>query len=85
MVEGATKVEQLQERLLSDWSHLRQARSAATEKMSRLRDALAGLDTVDTSIVVNGSLARDEFTSGSDIDWTLLIDGFAVCFDTAQC
>lgn len=28
-------------------------------------------------IVVSGSLARDEFTPGSDIDWTLLIDGFA--------
>jgi hypothetical protein len=27
--------------------------------------------------VVSGSLARDEFTLGSDIDWTLLIDGSA--------
>jgi hypothetical protein len=25
--------------------------------------------------VVYGSLARDEFTKGSDVDWTLLIDG----------
>jgi len=26
---------------------------------------------------VSGSLARDEFTDGSDIDWTLLIDGLS--------
>lgn len=42
-----------------------------------LREALYGLDSEDTSIVVSGSLARGEFTGGSDIDWTLLIDGSA--------
>jgi len=42
-----------------------------------LRTALAGLDSEDTSIVVSGSLARDEFTKGSDIDWSLLVDGSA--------
>lgn len=31
----------------------------------------------DRSIVVFGSLARNEFTEGSDVDWTLLIDGKA--------
>jgi hypothetical protein len=35
-------VEHLQERLLADWSHLKQARSAAAEKKSRPRNALAG-------------------------------------------
>ena len=29
----------------------------------------------DLSLVVFGSLARGEWTSGSDVDWTLLIDG----------
>ncbi|HEX8432409.1 MAG TPA: nucleotidyltransferase domain-containing protein, partial [Longimicrobium sp.] len=38
---------------------------------------LAGIAPPDTSIVVFGSLARDEFTSGSDVDWTLLLDGQA--------
>src|ERR1700761_9165986 len=33
--------------------------------------------TEDTSVVVFGSMARDEYTSGSDADWTLLIDGEA--------
>ena len=31
----------------------------------------------DTSLVVFGSLARDEWTLGSDLDWTYLIDGQA--------
>lgn len=31
----------------------------------------------DEDVVVYGSLARREFTSGSDIDWTLLVDGQA--------
>ena len=29
----------------------------------------------DASLVVFGSLARGEWTSGSDLDWTLLVDG----------
>lgn len=31
----------------------------------------------DTSLVVFGSLARGELTTGSDLDWTLLVDGRA--------
>jgi predicted nucleotidyltransferase len=31
----------------------------------------------DTSVVVFGSLAREEWTSKSDLDWTYLIDGGA--------
>ncbi len=77
MVEAATQVEQLEQRLHADWIHLREARSAAGERSAGLRKALAGLDSEDTSVVVSGSLARGEFTSGSDIDWTLLIDGSA--------
>jgi UTP:GlnB (protein PII) uridylyltransferase len=42
-----------------------------------LEHALVNLDSEDTSIVVLGSLGRLEFTSGSDIDWNLLVDGIA--------
>jgi predicted nucleotidyltransferase len=35
------------------------------------------VDSEDCSLVVSGSLARDEFTPGSDIEWTFLIDGQA--------
>jgi predicted nucleotidyltransferase len=76
-VSTATEVEQLEKKLVGDWSHLRRARKAALEKKAQLRGVLSGLDSEDTSVVVSGSLARDEFTCGSDIDWTLLIDGSA--------
>ena len=57
------------------WRNLRRAGDLAATKRQELRNALAHLDSDDTSIVVSGSLARDEFTEGSDVDWTLLIDG----------
>ncbi len=34
-------------------------------------------DSEDTSLVVFGSLARGEWTGGSDLDWTYLVDGQA--------
>jgi predicted nucleotidyltransferase len=71
----STNLEQLETRLGVDWPHLRRARELAASKQLELRHALAPLDSEDTSIVVSGSLARDEFTEGSDVDWTLLIDG----------
>ena len=70
--------EALQSRLGADWPHLRAARKAATQKLDSLREALAPFEVPDTSIVVFGSLARLEFTSESDIDWTLLLDGASV-------
>ena len=38
---------------------------------------IPGYASEDTSLVVFGSLARGEWTSGSDLDWTYLIDGGA--------
>ncbi|MBV8846113.1 MAG: nucleotidyltransferase domain-containing protein [Bryobacterales bacterium] len=70
-----TSLEQLEKRLGVDWTDLRKARELARLTRTELRKALAHLDSEDTSIVVSGSLARDEFTEGSDVDWTLLIDG----------
>jgi predicted nucleotidyltransferase len=77
MTGTATKVDQLEQRLLADWSNLRRARTASEELLAKLRVELAGLDSEHTSVVVSGSLARGEFTPGSDLDWTLLIDGSA--------
>jgi hypothetical protein len=60
------------------WPTLQKARSAA--RLTRGRLAAATLPLVpaeDASLVVFGSLARDEATTGSDVDWTLLIDGQA--------
>lgn len=68
---------QLERRLGSDWTHLRKARAVSVATRDEIGRLTAGLDSEDTSIVVSGSLARDEFTNGSDIDWTLLIDSSA--------
>jgi predicted nucleotidyltransferase len=44
---------------------------------SLLTQELGKYASEDTSLVVFGSLARGEWTSGSDLDWTYLIDGQA--------
>ncbi|HEX8392599.1 MAG TPA: nucleotidyltransferase domain-containing protein [Longimicrobium sp.] len=49
----------------------------ALHTLARLRAEVSHLAPVDTTLVVYGSLARHEFTDGSDIDWTLLVDGLA--------
>lgn len=65
----------LAQHLSRDWPHLRAGERNSVVERERLRDILAGKIPDDTSFVVFGSLARGEFTSGSDLDWTLLIDG----------
>jgi predicted nucleotidyltransferase len=77
MNESESALLELKRKLGAQWPHVLAARERALTKRSNLREALTGKDSDDTSIVVFGSLARDEFTNGSDIDWTLLIDGFA--------
>jgi len=42
-----------------------------------LSKEIAAYASEDTSLVVFGSLARGEWTAGSDLDWTYLIDGQA--------
>jgi len=52
------------------------ARANALLVQDKLRKALHG-EGGDADVVAFGSLARLEWTSGSDIDWTLLVDGIA--------
>lgn len=59
------------------WANLQRARQLAYAERRKLEAAFSGFYSADASIVVFGSLARDEFTSGSDIDWTLLVDSMA--------
>ena len=42
-----------------------------------LSDQIRKYTSEDTSLVIFGSLGRDEWTSKSDLDWTFLIDGGA--------
>jgi hypothetical protein len=67
----------LEQRTGSNWAHIHAARKATAAMRAKLEDGLTGFSTQDTSIVVVGSLARQEFTQGSDVDWTLLLDGLS--------
>lgn len=56
--------------------NIKKACEAAKHRRKEIESALADFQLPDeTSLVVFGSLARDEQTGGSDVDWTLLIDG----------
>ncbi|MGB9369693.1 MAG: nucleotidyltransferase domain-containing protein [Xanthobacteraceae bacterium] len=60
------------------WPHIAAAEVTSHEKMADLSRLANGLlSTDETALVVFGSLARGEFTAGSDLDWTVLIDGRA--------
>src|ERR1035438_4165671 len=42
-----------------------------------LSKVIEGKPGAETSVIVHGSMARQEATRGSDLDWTLLVDGQA--------
>src|SRR5436305_11664476 len=59
------------------WPTIAQAQADANSVQQLLSETLRQFTSGDVDIVVFGSLARREWTSGSDVDWTLLIDGQA--------
>ena len=77
MLDQASPLDELSERLNAKWPRIAAARRAAKNKIAELQEVLAGETSADTSVVVYGSLAREEFTQGSDLDWALLVDGQA--------
>lgn len=80
-------VARLAGRLASSWPGIMSAQSDARRQLESLRALVAAVSPpANTSIVVFGSLARGEWTMGSDVDWTLLIDGPADMrhFDVAK-
>lgn len=60
-----------------DWPAIAKSREDARGKRKALAEHLSQFETADLSVVLFGSLAREEWTSGSDVDWTLLVDGQA--------
>jgi predicted nucleotidyltransferase len=76
-VDTGDPVHELAAKLGADWPFIRAAATASEDRIRSLNSALAPFTTEDTSIVVFGSLARRELTSGSDLDWVLLVDGSA--------
>ncbi len=77
MEEPSYPTLELSRRIGVQWSNIEAARTFSRETLNLLKCALEDTDSDDTSIVVSGSLGREEFTSGSDIDWNLLVDGIA--------
>jgi predicted nucleotidyltransferase len=61
----------------SRWPAISDAAAAASAKRRALIDELTASKLVppDSTFVMFGSLARNEVTAGSDLDWTLLVDG----------
>jgi predicted nucleotidyltransferase len=70
-------LDRLCEKLGRRWKPLDQAREQTASLQKTLRDSLERLIPGDTSFVAFGSIARQEYTLGSDVDWTLLVDGQA--------
>jgi predicted nucleotidyltransferase len=68
---------ELEKKCGGSWNHIHDARCEAQIYLSKFRDLVAAekTESQDVSVVVFGSLARREWTSKSDLDWTLLIDG----------
>ena len=67
----------LEKRTGSTWSNIQRASKAAISMRESLENCLNDSASRDTSVVAFGSLARGEFTQGSDIDWVLLVDGLS--------
>lgn len=68
-------VEELEQHCVAEWPAIRAARVATEALVERIANAVAPLQTAETAVVVTGSVGRREVTSGSDLDWYLLIDG----------
>src|ERR1700680_934107 len=72
------KVDLLENRLGANWTAIKKARKDTAAKRQELDDLFASRKSPDTSVVVFGSVARQEVTFKSDLDWILLIDGQSV-------
>lgn len=75
----SSAVEALAARLGRSWPNIVACAVMAEEERSGLTARLEAESLVpaDCAVVVFGSLARNEVTAGSDVDWTLLVDGQA--------
>ncbi len=76
---AVSPVDELSRLLNARWTNIEAARKRTDQAILRLSEIIEGIlgPDSDTSVVVNGSLARLECTCGSDLDWTLLVDAQA--------
>ncbi len=75
--ENPPVVRTLEKRTGSGWTNIFAAEAKAQDERRVLENALGHFTSSDSSIVSFGSLARGEFTTGSDVDWILLLDGIS--------
>lgn len=77
-------IKELADRLDQSWPNIEAAEEATQSHLSELKEVIEPAVTDDVSFVVFGSAARREITAGSDLDWTLLVDGLSdpAHFDT---
>jgi predicted nucleotidyltransferase len=78
MSNSGTTTDQLESHLGSLWPAIRKARGDTNAKRNHLDDLFRVRNVPDTCLVVFGSVARQEVTSSSDLDWILLIDGQSI-------
>jgi predicted nucleotidyltransferase len=69
-----SSIQDLQRDLKCKWPAISLARETTAERRNQLATLLSGEDSADANVVVYGSIAREEMTSESDLDWTLLLD-----------
>ncbi|UJR24290.1 hypothetical protein I4U23_027257 [Adineta vaga] len=75
MEDDSSSIRKLEKKLRTSWEYINKARKLAAGTQRELTDKLcAHCNSNDMSIIILGSLARNEYTDGSDIDWFLLID-----------
>jgi predicted nucleotidyltransferase len=73
-----SKVALLEVRPGCSWASIGKAREDTRLRRNQLEGHFLQRNSPDTSLVIFGSVAREEVTSGSDLDWILLIDGQSV-------
>jgi predicted nucleotidyltransferase len=74
MPDTDSPFEHLREKHGQSWPALSEARQLTRQRIAELQ-SLDLPQSDNTTLVVFGSFARGEVTPGSDIDWTLLVDG----------
>ena len=78
-IQPTDAFQQISKKTGKRWPAILSAKKEAKAIKSTLHGLLQkeNLISSDTEMVVFGSLARNEWTKGSDVDWTLLVDGQA--------
>lgn len=76
--EQNSPLQDLQTHLGVTWEHINAAAQNAHKTRLDIETTLREITVpTDTGLLIFGSLARQELTSDSDVDWTLLINGQA--------